>query len=104
MRKLKLSLDALQVESFHAVDPDADGRGTVAAHSDPADCVSPWGTCEKWCTDGSCDSCQGSCFGTCGASCFNTCAATCLASCGCTGYTECNCATWETCLGAHECA
>jgi hypothetical protein len=104
MRKLKLSLDALHVESFHAesVDPE---RGTVAAHSDPAECVSPWGTCEKYCTqDGSCNSCQGSCFGSCGVTCINTCGATCLQTCGCTGATECNCQTWETCLGAYECA
>lgn len=101
MRKLKLSMDALQVESFHAENPDPE-RGTVAGYSNPEECVSPNGTCEKYCTDWSCNTCQGSCNGTCG-----TCAPTgdtCLGTCGCTGETQCNCQTWETCWGAHECA
>lgn len=108
MRKLKLSLDALQVESFSATAEGAE-RGTVPAHAwtEYAD-ESCFGTCDGGCTrDGSCVNPCGtgyaSCYGTCHASCGGTCDAT----CGCppnTGYTYCDCQTWETCPGAGICA
>jgi hypothetical protein len=113
MRKLKLSLDELQVESFHA---NANGslRGTVPGNewTEHAD-ESCFGTCDGGCTKdwGSCNGGCGtgvSCNGTCVASCNGTCAASCNGTCncsvGCTGYTECNCETWETCPNATVCA
>ena len=99
MRKLKLSLDALQVESFHATKNES-MRGTVPAHgwTEYAD-ESCFGTCEAMCTR------MGSCAGECGTG--ASCGGTCYASCGCppaTGYTECDCQTWETCPNATICA
>lgn len=106
MRKLKLSLDALQVESFHATGPEA-RRGTVPGHA--------------W-TEYADESCFESCNGGCGttgtggtgtggsgaASCYGTCYASCGGSCTCpppaTDYTACDCQTWETCPGAGICA
>jgi len=105
MRKLKLSLDSLQVESFHANESDS-LRGTVPGHSGATQHAdeSCFGTCVSFCTrDGSCDTCAGSCNGTC----YNTCGATCYATCNCppgTGATECGCATFETCPGAPICS
>jgi hypothetical protein len=109
MRKLKLSLDALQVDSFHAT-AGASARGTVPGHSwtQYAD-ESCFGTCDGGCTrdwgscNGGCGSGGVSCYGTCNASCNGTCNAT----CGCppgTDYTACGCETWETCPGATICA
>lgn len=105
MRKLKLSLDKLQVDSFHATNPEG-LRGTVPAHgwTEYAD-ESCFGTCESNCTrDGSCaGSCGASCYGTCYASCGGTC----WNSCNCppnTDYTACGCETWETCPNATVCA
>jgi hypothetical protein len=97
MRKLKLSLEALQVDSFHATDAGS-ARGTVPGHSftQYAD-----ESCFQSC-NGSCNTCN-SCYGGCGG----TGAGTCGATCGCppgTGYTECGCQTWETCPNATVCA
>lgn len=121
MKKLRLELDELAVESFAANERDG-SRGTVAGRefTQYADeCVTPNGTCERGCWDGtvaySCAAtCQGSCAscqGTCGASCAGTCAGTCGASCfgtcaGCTGVTDCGCGTgqtYDTCPGAPIC-
>jgi hypothetical protein len=53
-RKLKLSLDALEVESFDAL-PDGDLRGTVAGHdSESETCPSEYETCTL---------CEGTCVG-----------------------------------------
>lgn len=100
MRKLKLSLDALQVESFHAT--DAEGRrGTVPGHAwtEYAD-ESCFGTCNGGCTG------WVSCYGGCGSG--ATCGATCnYNTCGCppnTDFTACGCETWETCPNATVCA
>lgn len=92
MSKLRLDLDALQVESFDTRPGASRPRGTVQGHgrdTDLAACgdatfpVSCW---DDSCA-GSCASCDGSCVaGTCAASCNGTCAVscngTCLASCG----------------------
>jgi hypothetical protein len=103
MRKLTLSIEALQVESFHAVEPTAP-RGTVVGHTgEDLD-----GSCKPWCSqDTVCNtcpaSCNGTCYNSCGASCAGTCNASCPASCGCTYDTDCNCQTFETCPGAQIC-
>jgi hypothetical protein len=122
MRKLKLSIDALQVESFHAVGPGS-GRGTVPGHNPTYyldECQTPAGTCDAGCTQGynTCGTCMESCWGTCvscAATCNGTCGNTCGNTCGCgTGgpggpvlsanATECGCETWETCANANVCA
>lgn len=100
MRKLTLSLETLQVESFQA-DPAVPARGTVLGQSvtQYAD-ESCFQSCNGGCTD------WGSCYGGCGSG--ATCGATCYYNtCGCppnTDYTACGCATWETCPGAQICA
>jgi hypothetical protein len=98
MRKLKLSLDDLRVDSFHAT--DAEGRrGTVPAHAwtEYAD-ESCFQSCNGGCTvSGPCGGCGGSY--SCGGTCWN--------SCNCppnTDYTACDCQTWETCPNATICA
>ena len=79
MRKLKLSLDALQVDSFHPAAREG-STGTVAGHAATAFPN---------------QSCYGSCYDGCGG------------SRGCpppaTGYTVCDCATWETCPDVTSC-
>lgn len=99
MAKLKLSLNELQVESFHATG-QASLRGTVPGHewTEHAD-ESCFGTCDGNCTR------YGSCEGGCGTG--VSCNGTCFASCGCppgTGATECGCQTIETCPGAPICS
>lgn len=100
MRKLKLSLDTLQVESFHAA-ADEPARGTVAAHN-------PTVYADESCFE----SCNGGCSNSCGGGCgtntaWQSCYGSCNNTCGCppnTDYTACDCATWETCPGAGICA
>lgn len=43
MQKIRLDLEALDVESFAAVAPEADERGTVIAHSGNTNCG--WTSC-----------------------------------------------------------
>lgn len=101
MPKLKLSLDQLQVESFHAVERAAQ-RGTVGGHDSY---ISEAPTCRLDCSvDTGCQTCDASCNGTCYNTCGQSCAGTCL-SCGCSAYnTGCGCQTWETCIGEINCA
>ncbi|HST60738.1 MAG TPA: hypothetical protein VLK84_18705 [Longimicrobium sp.] len=104
MRKLKLSLDDLQVESFHAT-RGAEVRGTVPAHdwTEYAD-ESCFGTCDGGCT-GPVGSCGGGCgtAGSCYGTCINSCNGTCNCSAGCTAATACDCQTWETCPNVAYC-
>lgn len=106
MRKLKLSLDELQVDSFHATGSDAQ-RGTVPGHSwtQHAD-ESCFGTCDGGCTRdwGSCNGGCGSGGASCNGTCVNSCNGSCNCSAACTGYTDCGCQTWETCPNATVCA
>ncbi|HEX6041772.1 hypothetical protein [Longimicrobium sp.] len=108
MRKLKLSLDSLQVESFAATGSEP-VRGTVPGHewTEYAD-ESCFGTCDGGCTrDGSCVNPCGTGYASCYGTCYASCGGTCDATCGCppnTGYTYCDCQTWETCPGASICA
>jgi hypothetical protein len=79
MRKLKLDLDQLTVDSFDTNPSDDTQRGTVQGFShfchtllDTCD------TCDPSCA--SCVSCYGTCYNTCGPSCYGTCA-TCQTNC-----------------------
>jgi hypothetical protein len=85
MRKLKLDLDQLTVESFDTNAPDGPRRGTVRAFMPPT----PFITCPLTCAD-TCDTCDYSCGGTCDATC-NCTGYTCCASCGgtCNGPSDC---------------
>jgi hypothetical protein len=99
MRKLKLSLDALQVDSFTASADEAE-RGTVPGHS-----------FTQYADESCFESCNGGCtaYGSCGAGCGSgaSCGGSCWNSCTCppnTDYTACGCETWETCPNATVCA
>jgi hypothetical protein len=87
MKKLKLDLEDLSVESF-ATTPDSRGEGgTVFGQQ----C-----TCYTQCTCPGCPTCDASCNGTCGgtcdASCNGTCGGSCDFSCEGTCYDSCmNC-------------
>jgi hypothetical protein len=91
MRKVKLQLESLAVESFDTRPPEPP-EGTVAAH-------------QVWLTDGTCLNTCGSCFLTCGTcydTCAQTCPNTCWASCGGT-CVENTCANtcFRTCVYAY---
>jgi len=86
MRKLRLDLDDLQVESFATTpEPRRDG-GTVFGQNH---C-----TCYTQCTCPGCPTCDASCNGTCGGTCDASCNGNCGGTCGhtCAGNcTEFNC-------------
>lgn len=100
MRKLKLELADLRVDSFEVGTPVA--RGTVDARGkETFGCptgVTCWGTCAT--CDLTCDTCGATCGGSCNCTLDPTCAATC-ASCncsvGCTADVSCN-GTCATCF------
>jgi len=110
MKKLKLDLDELAVETF-ATDHGVERRGTVGGHATYA-CITARCLNTAACTGGGAGSCDGTCYATCGDvpcaswdidqcgggtvydnSCFggdcfntddeNTCINTCLNSCPC---------------------
>jgi len=89
MRKLKLEIDALRVESFGtsagAVDP-----GTVRAHADAVGMEEEYAITTPQTQQLSCiDTCKLSCWGTCLISCGGTCDDLCSLGCsdGCTAGT-----------------
>jgi hypothetical protein len=105
MKKLKLQLDELQVESFQTARAEAPG-GTVRGNAptwfctEQIDCTWDYG-CET--EAASCNgSCQ-SCADTCGVSCYGSCNATC-ASCDYSCYESgCACSVqWSAC-GVYAC-
>jgi hypothetical protein len=85
MRKLRLQLEDLQIDSFPTT-PAEKPKGTVFGEQ----C-----TCYTQCTCPGCPTCDASCNGTCEASCNGTCDA----SCGGT----CDCGTWDTSCGGSTC-
>ncbi|HST61103.1 MAG TPA: hypothetical protein VLK84_20530 [Longimicrobium sp.] len=93
MKKLKLDLEALEVDTFDPATPD-EGDGTVFGEQIG---VTAWFSCAH----GTCLSCQASCRGTCGASCFVTCQLSCFRTCGqatCGAHTcQFSCLTCFTC-------
>ncbi|HEX8695609.1 MAG TPA: hypothetical protein VF746_24560 [Longimicrobium sp.] len=97
MPKLKLDLNALEVESFDTTLMPR-RAGTVRGHYDAAagepvaetDWETCWGTCEggeTCCTPG-CDTNEDSCWGTCEISCYGSCVHTCESNCT-KNYTVC---------------
>lgn len=79
MRKLRLQLDDLRIDSFDTTHAQQ-AKGTVFGEQ----C-----TCYTQCTCPGCPSCDESCNGTCDVSCFDTCDVscdgTCYKTCACTG-------------------
>ncbi len=84
MRKLKLDVEDLSVESF-ATTPEARGEGGTVFGQNHC-------TCYTQCTCPGCPTCDASCNGTCGGTCGATCDASCNATCfNCgTGWTACD--------------
>ncbi|HEX2205649.1 MAG TPA: hypothetical protein VHG91_20220 [Longimicrobium sp.] len=89
MKKLRLEVEHLSVQTFHVTPGRAGERGTVwgaISYPAPATCVNTdcdqntCGTCNNTCPD----SCYQSCVGTCGNSCLGTCVEPTCASCAVT--------------------
>lgn len=80
MKKLKLDLSDLHIESFaiHTVDEE---RGTVEA-------MNPTATCPASCPD-TCASCVNTCLNTCGNSCYGTCVSCQTCEFHCTHHSIC---------------
>ena len=104
MRKLRLEIDALRVESFDTSAPAA-GAGTVRAHADAVvgdfEAITTPQTQQASCIDTCKLSCFGTCLASCGGSCWLSCDANCtdLCSLGCSDG-----CTVSTCLsGAPVC-
>jgi len=100
MRKLKLEIDALRVESFETSATAMDA-GTVRAHADAV------GMEEDFVAITTPQTQQVSCIGTCRISCLGTCLASCGGTCNCTDLCSLGCSdgcTAGTCLsGAPVC-
>jgi hypothetical protein len=101
MKKLKLDLDGLRIDSFDTTPANAvERKGTVQGQFDTAVascdgtcdntcdgcsccctcCPSCGGTCETCYTCGTCPgqwSCDGSCYGSCGDTCYYSCGGSC---------------------------
>jgi hypothetical protein len=100
MRKLKLDLEDLAVESFATTSESRGEGGTVFGQNH---C-----TCYTQCTCPGCPTCDatcnGSCVNTCAASCNGTCGGTCGASCNGTCDGNCGGYSYDTgCSGELNC-
>ena len=97
MKKLTLSLDTLEVQSFTTSEA-AETRGTVHGEQQ---C-----TCQTVCTCPGCPSCAATCPNTCWNTCDDNTCATCAFSCGyescdntChTGFCPCNQSDFGSCI------
>lgn len=96
MKKMKLDLEELSVETFDTL-PGSSGKagGTVRAYLNTEEIISCISFCEA-CTGDTCDTCAASCGGTC-----NTCStcggSTCEGTCGENTCNGCGTNPWETC-------
>jgi hypothetical protein len=105
MRKIRLQLESLTVESFDTSAVKAPG-GTVLAYDRTEACTN---TCGDSCINSACTcpqfgtclaSCNGTCVQSCNGSCFgNTCPASCVDTCGTCGANTCeptcgDCSGW----------
>jgi hypothetical protein len=93
MRKLRLDLEDLSVESFTT---------TPEAHRESGTVFGQQCTCYTQCTCPGCPTCDASCNGTCGGTCAATCNASCNGTCG--GW-SCGCAYSDDtrCTGDFNC-
>jgi hypothetical protein len=82
MRKLKLDLEDLSVESFATTPEPHREAGTVFGQQ----C-----TCYTQCTCPGCPTCDASCNGTCGGTCAGTCDASCNGTCDCPATNDASC-------------
>jgi len=98
MRKLRLTLEDLQIDSFSTT-PVRRAKGTVYGEQ----C-----TCPTACTCPGCPTCDATCGGTCAASCNGTCDASCDGGCGtydvsCGGYScDPTCQGFQTFAGPNQ--
>ncbi len=99
MKKMKLSLDDLKVESFETT-PESkdDSQGTVFAYFTPG----LGNTCDPGCTNATCGptcaTCDSTCVNTCGNTCGSTCEGTCASNtCGNTCLATCPNTCANTC-------
>jgi hypothetical protein len=83
MKKLRLELDELAVESF-PMDREEDGRGTVAGQNEPPYTQSCDGSCVNTCV-----SCVNTCYNTCQATCYDSCSTCVTCEFHCTHITVC---------------
>ncbi|MCG8454976.1 MAG: pinensin family lanthipeptide [Holophagales bacterium] len=97
MKKLKLDLDDLKVESFETTpETGEEAKGTVYGYitqdltiCDGCNDPTNQNTCASTCGS----TCGNTCGSTCGTTCASTCGNTCGATCGCGGLTcqpDCN--------------
>lgn len=84
MKKLRLELDELQIESFGTDADEAESRGTVAGQNEPPVTQSCGGTCVN-----TCNSCVNTCLNTCQASCYATCSTCVTCEFHCTHISVC---------------
>ena len=82
MKKLKLDLEDLSVESFATTPEPRREGGTVFGQQ----C-----TCYTQCTCPGCPTCDASCNGTCGGTCDASCNGTCGGTCGASCNGTCGC-------------
>jgi hypothetical protein len=92
MKKLRLNLDSLHVDSFQTASP-VSGHGTVRPHenTEPQEPESIVATCECPGNTGNCGTANATCYWSCGADCSNatcgndTCWGTCANTCNICG-------------------
>ncbi len=102
MKKLKLDLKDLKVESFEAVTLRNIKKGTVAANAPLTEGCPPTDgqTCPNTCYN----TCANTCANTCGGTCpNNTCANTCPDTCWPETQAECDPDTYATCQDPTYC-
>jgi hypothetical protein len=90
MKKIRLELDTLAIESFETTGP-VEARGTVQGHIPPY-------SYQIYCSDGNTCVIGNSCFESCGATCDATACGTCATNCGTCQATQCG-----TCYDASCC-
>jgi hypothetical protein len=92
MKKLKLKLEDLRIDSFTTTTTEKK-KGTVFGEQ-----CTCWTQCGQNTCPG-CPTCDASCNGTCGASCNGTCGATCAGSCYGTCDWSCDYTCGDSCGG-----
>ncbi|HEX6373514.1 MAG TPA: hypothetical protein VF006_31605 [Longimicrobium sp.] len=96
MRKLKLELDSLVVQSFETTTPEGPARGTVHGRAEAGPDTPYCGTVDVNCKYTEQYSCEGTCEDTCAESCYGSCHS-CIASCSPSCYLTCGASCPNTC-------